>query len=113
MHPNFEFRKLILCELRISDYSLAIETGRYKNIPRNLRLCNKCNKIEDEKHFFFDCKFNEIIRKSFLDHCFAGNVDTLTYLDKLKHILNPSTDKQVKFLGSFIKQSLELRTGGS
>ena len=41
--------------LRLSCHSLHIETGRYKNIPRENRLCQFCslNEIEDEKQFNF------------------------------------------------------------
>jgi len=35
--------------------SLSIETGRFYNIERNMRICNVCyeNIIEDEYHFYF------------------------------------------------------------
>jgi hypothetical protein len=37
----------------VYQHRLYIETGRYKNIPRNERLCKNCsaNEIEDEAHF--------------------------------------------------------------
>jgi superfamily II helicase len=49
---NFSYRKLI-CRFRVSVHRLYIETGRYKNIPRNERLCKNCsaNEIEDEVQF--------------------------------------------------------------
>lgn len=110
-YPDIKARKLI-CKLRISDHSLGIETGRYKKIPRDLRICNKCDEIDDEFHFFFSCKINENIRKSFLDS-FLSEVHVNTNDDKIKQILNPNSIQQVKSLGSFIKQSYELRTGGN
>ena len=88
---------------------LAIETGRYKSIPRDLRLCNKCEVIDYEKHFFLYCKINDNLRKPFLND-FSDVIEQQTDIDKL--IINPDTPQQVKILGSFIKQSLELRTGG-
>ena len=39
-----------------SDHCLQIETGRYKNIPRQKRLCNICKVVEDECHFLLNCK---------------------------------------------------------
>ena len=39
-------------------------------------------------------------------------INTLNHIDKIENILNPTSSQQVKFLGSFIKRSLELRTGG-
>ena len=49
---NFSYRKL-RCRFRVSVHRLYIETGRYKNIPRNERLCKNCsaNEIEDEVQF--------------------------------------------------------------
>ena len=43
--------------MRISDHFLEIERGRYRNIQREKRICQKCNlnEVEDEVHFFFIC----------------------------------------------------------
>ena len=38
--------RLILTKFRTSDHCLQIETGRYKNIPRQQRLCNICKVVE-------------------------------------------------------------------
>jgi hypothetical protein len=72
-YPDFEIRRLI-CKFRLSDHSLAIETGR----------------------------------KAFL-----SDFDNTSNTNLIEIILNPTNIKQVKSLGSFIKQSLELRTGGT
>ena len=37
-----------------SDHCLQIETGRYKNIPCQQRLCNICKVVEDECHFLLN-----------------------------------------------------------
>ena len=49
---NFEQRRT-LTRFRISAHKLAIETGRYKGIPRHDRICTRCtdNTVEDERHF--------------------------------------------------------------
>ena len=52
---NFKIRQL-LTKFRLSDHNLEIELGRYKNIPRNQRHCEFCKTLDDEFHFFFDCK---------------------------------------------------------
>ena len=56
-HSNFEFRKLVT-KFRICDHSLELEVGRYKKLPRNMRICNFCsrNELDDEFHFFFHCE---------------------------------------------------------
>ena len=53
---NYDNRNAIT-KLRTSNHLLAIETGRWNNIPRENRTCTQCgqNKIEDECHFLFDC----------------------------------------------------------
>ena len=53
-YPDFEIR--LICKFRLSDHSLAIETGRYNKIPRHLRTCNKCETLDDENHFFLNYK---------------------------------------------------------
>ena len=99
-YPDFEIRRLI-CKFRLSDHSLAIETGRYKKIPRHLRTCNKCETLDDENHFFLNCKQNEHLRKAFL-----SDFDNINNTNLLEIILNSTNIKQVKSLCSFIKQSL-------
>ena len=55
---------------RISAHKLPIETGRYANIERNLRLCSICNlqEIGDEYHYFSNCENEKLkkLRKQFL-----------------------------------------------
>lgn len=108
--PDFETKRLI-SKFRTSDHPLAIETGRYKNIPRNSRLCNNCQVIEDETHFFLTCKNNQNLREHFFESLYTEYNDFSQ--NKLEYILNPKTCRQVNSLGSFIKRSLELRTGGT
>lgn len=57
-----------LCKYRISAHSLAIERGRYKNIPKNNRICLKCtnSEIENEEHFFINCPSFINFRQEFL-----------------------------------------------
>ena len=107
LNPNYRRN---ICKFRISDHPLEIEKGRYKKIPRNLRLCNSCNVVEDETHFLLDCSINEKLRADFI---LTFDFQNCTYSEKVNKILNPETSEQVRLLGSFLKQSLALRTGGS
>jgi hypothetical protein len=98
----------LICQFRVSDRSLGIEKGRYYKIPRHLRLCEKCGVVDDEAHFFLYCTINDRLRTAFLDDFLhRSRINTLT------DILNLTSSQQVKSLGSFIKRSLELRTGGT
>ena len=111
-HPDKNVRQS-LTKFRISDHKLLIEKGRYLKIPRENRLCIKCNKLDDEFHFFFNCKINDKIRNILLQSMedFHTNFGELNIKEKLIKILNPSTPGQIKTVASFIKQSLELREG--
>ena len=107
---NSEYRKII-CKMRISDHALLIERGRYTKIPRDLRLCQSCNKIEDEFHFVLECTLNENLRSDLFTALDISN--QMNNKDKIKYILNPDSKEHVRLLGSFLKQSFSLRTGGN
>ena len=58
----------ILAQFRTGILPLAVETGRYTNIPLEYRLCTFCkdNVIEDECHFLFKCQQYNELRTTFL-----------------------------------------------
>jgi hypothetical protein len=64
---SFKINRQLLTKFRLSDHNLEIELGRCKNIPRNQRHCKFCKTLDDEFHFFFDCKVADNIRPSFID----------------------------------------------
>ena len=72
-YPNKEKRKLIT-KFRISDHDLLIETGRYKNIPREQRCCTVCNILDDESHFFFNHRVQPVTPESGSNAVFPVNV---------------------------------------
>jgi hypothetical protein len=46
-----------------SNFKLQIETGRWNNIAKELRLCSFCNKeIGDEYHILFTCSNDRIVQ---------------------------------------------------
>ena len=107
--------KNIISKFRISNHSLLIEKGRYLKIPRENRVCYKCNVVEDELHFLLYCTINIDIRKIYFEKIKTENslidFELLEDKEKIKYILNPPTFQQVINTGSFIKRSLALRTG--
>jgi hypothetical protein len=108
---NFKNRQLI-AKFRSSDHNLEIEKGRYKNIPRQQRLCNTFNNIEDEDHFFLHSRINNQPRNllfNIIGNYCSNFVNTcMSDLNKLEYILNPNPDLSSDIC-TFIKQSLELR----
>ena len=57
----------MLSNIRMSSHKLELETGGYKNIERENRLCKSCNmkKIETEEHFLLECTAYNHHRKMF------------------------------------------------
>jgi hypothetical protein len=43
-------------------YMFVTRKKTYCKIPRILRLCKACNKIEDEEHFILECTINSKLR---------------------------------------------------
>ena len=84
-------KRSLVTKIRLGCLPLEVETGRYFNIERNLRICKLCNdECETELHFLFKCsklstlrenlylKVPELLSKS----C---NISKLEYLSQLPH----------------------------
>ena len=58
--------RAMLSKLRISALKLAIEGGRYLNIPKHERICAACNsgEVEDEEHFLLNCSLYNAVKAS-------------------------------------------------
>ena len=89
--------QLMLWKFRLSDDKLLIGIGRYLKIPRDQRLCAICNALEDEFHFFFECKRNTNNRNNLYQYfqIIYSNFLELNHEEKLTKILNPSTPEQI------------------
>lgn len=78
---------------RLSDHSLAIETGRHRQtwLPREDRLCELCphRQAETETHFLLHCSKYEHIRADFLSKIKhkVTDFDSLPDQTKMQHIL--------------------------
>ncbi|KAL3700010.1 hypothetical protein R1sor_018032 [Riccia sorocarpa] len=68
---------------RISAHTLNVEEGRWKNIPREDRICSVCTlgKVEDEYHTLLVCPGFSDLRESF--HISATNLKELFALQTL------------------------------
>ena len=76
--------RISLSKFRLSSHNLAIERGRYENIPRNERKCIFCNLnvIESEYHLLLVCPFYIELRRKYFKPYFC-HWPTLNKLDKL------------------------------
>jgi hypothetical protein len=81
----------ILAQFRTGILPIKIETGRFTQIPVELRLCILCdeNVIEDEKHFIFDCNYYNSIRNEYFSkfHEKCQNFDMMDNDEKLKYLM--------------------------
>ena len=82
---EFTVPKYIMCNLAIRERSsiaklyccnlpLEVETGRYRNVPREQRLCHNCIVVEDEVHFLTECELYNYIRNTMIENL---NIDGL------------------------------------
>ena len=64
-----------LTKFRLSNHKLPIEKGRWFNIPRSERICQKCqnNVIGDEHHYLFECPTVEDARSKFVKPYYCKN----------------------------------------
>ena len=99
----------IVAQFRCGTLPIEIETGRYKNIPRDQRLCKLCNTnvVEDEFHLIFDCiVYNDIRINLFYDISCINNIFLgMSQEEKLFEL----TNKHFKKFGNYLIDCLEIR----
>ena len=93
--------RIIITRWRLSCIPLEIETGRYKGIQRENRLCPFCDVLEDEEHALYHCEAYEEIRRN--------NHELLEDNQTLKELLNPKDKDTAHSLGCYLKQVEERR----
>ena len=73
--PDQKFR-ITLTKFRLSSHNLAIERRRFKNIPRNDRICRCCNlhMVESEYNFLLVCPLYKDLRKNISRTIFADGL---------------------------------------
>lgn len=92
--------KYALSRFRLSSHSLAVETGRYYDIPREERLCKLCSmqQVETEFHFLLVCPFYTDIRRKYLSSYYC-KWPTLT---KFKSLMKGKNTRTVIGLSKYI-----------
>ena len=100
----------VLAQFRCGILPLKIETGRFQNIPKELRLCCFCplDAIEDELHFLFTCaKYNDL-RNAYFTSVNVKKVtfDTSNEVDKLNILMG---DMFVKSTAEYLWKCFNLR----
>ena len=74
-------KRSLFAQLRVGILPLEVETGRYRNIPPENRLCPFCvNMPADEKHFMRICPTYAVYREVMYDKT-SPNSPNFTLLD--------------------------------
>ena len=97
------FRYIV--KFRCSNHKLAIETGRYSGIDRNLRYCDMYNRdvLGDEYHFFFECVKPDIV--TLRQQCIPRYYLQSPSMFKLIQLLKSSDDVKIgKRISMFIQK---------
>ncbi len=92
--------RIEFCRYRCSNHRLDIELGRYQGIPRNQRLCSKCQTgvVGDEFHHLMECTIYRDLRSQYIPARFTERPNML----KLGNLFN-SSSKTITSLCKFIK----------
>ena len=84
-------------------FPVDIETGGYRQISRENRLCPFCDVLEDEEHAIYTCVAYESIRNQFKE--------LLDDNPTVKKFLNPQDKDTATNVGTFLKLIEERRKG--
>ena len=97
-------RRRYLTKFRISAHNLEIEMGKYKNKPRDERLCSGCLKVEKEVHFLFECNSYSTLRDDFTKSISSidSNYLKLNNDQKLIYLMTCEDKNILRFTSLFI-----------
>ena len=108
-------RKLrsLLAKARMGTLPIQIETGRYRGIPKEERLCQHCDLrvIEDEMHLLLYCSKYKDLRKGFYE-TILPNADITAIPDiELVKFMIANDDVNVMFLAAkYLRNALTKRS---
>ena len=104
--PDQKFR-ITLTKFRLSSHNLAIERGRFENIPRNDRICRCCNlhMVESEYHFLLVCPLYNDLRKKYFKNYFCR----WPTLNKFDALMSNSSKSKTLSLSKFLYFAMKLR----
>ena len=100
--------RVAMSKLRVSSHRLLIESGRWNKpqpIPRNERLCQICNKLEDEHHFLLECSLFTDERKKYIKPYYVKR----TSMFKTVQLLGSDNKNEIKKLAVYIFKCFEKR----
>ena len=95
--PKF---RIALTRFRTSSHDLAIEKGRYINVPRENRICINCNSnlVENEFHFSMTCRKHSELRSKYIKRYYY----TWPTLQKFTNLLSETSKLKIINLSKYI-----------
>ena len=106
----YKYRSAIT-KFRISAHPFPIETGRWKSIEKDKRICTICtgNQLGDEKHYIFHCTHIELV-KARMNFSKLASINrsrsSLTMI--MNNILNCITETRPNEVGKFLNNLITL-----
>lgn len=102
-----KFRTAI-SRLRVSSHRLEIEAGRWARPykPVNERLCNVCNRIEDEFHFVLECRLYSMLRRIYIDKYYWQRPSMMKFIE----LVNSDNIRCICNLAIYTYKAFKLRT---
>ena len=90
-----------LGRFRCGSHRLAIETLKWKQIPRDRRFCEHCDlqEVDDEEHYLFRCRFHVAARADFLDLFQSGLQSVSVFL----------ASQDQKRVGMYVSRLVQIR----
>jgi hypothetical protein len=99
---NIELEKylILMSKLRLCNHKLPVEQGRYRNIARIDRTCDKCNdnKLGDEYHFLLECSFFNDLRIKYIPKYYWRRPNSIKFKQLLSSHKNGTMMKISKFI---------------
>jgi hypothetical protein len=100
-----------LAKFRCGTAPLRLETGRYENIPENLRICPLCKlDIENESHVLFHCDAYNCVRIDLISKANEINRSFNSLCDNDKLVFVLSNENMVKVSAKTCHMILTTRT---
>ena len=98
-----------LARLRVSSHRLEIEAGRWARpyTPVNDRICNICNCLEDEYHFFLACQLYDSLRRKYIDLFYWNR----TCMYKFVELINSSNFELLSDLAFYTYKAFKINDG--
>ena len=114
LHTMSMSQRSALAKIRNGTFPINIETGRYRALPLDQRLCPVCDngQVETEAHFLLHCDHYDELRKNFLQKLQSVshiNVGKLSQNEQLEYILNNDNATVSRITTCYIKSCFASR----